>query len=229
MSHLTHLARRLRQEWLECKNMSDERYLLPERSKPGPIAPRPHPESRRLAVLALIVSLLSAVISLISVTFTGWQAYQGRKIAERGQGPFIEIIGAEFINQNNLRIKYRNNGKTTAYHLHNLPEAHYCLWAFNPLRTKSSMNTVFVDKLGDLGHPDAPVGKELESYAYLRDPASLRHFFHFEYQENMVIQLRGRFRYEDGRHNVYYTPWCYQTSQPYKTAKPGWSACYDLE
>src|SRR6266581_3282169 len=108
-------------------DMSDERYLLPERSKPEPTAPRQHPESRRLALSALIISLLSA-------TFTGWQAwqsYQNRKIAEQAQGPFIEIIGAEFINQNNLRIKYRNNGKTTAYHLHNLPEVHYYLLEFD--------------------------------------------------------------------------------------------------
>src|SRR2546429_771579 len=111
--------------------MSDERYLLPKLPEPDPTAPRPHAESRQLAVWALIISLLSAIIALVSATFTGWQAYKSRKIAEQAQGPFIEIIGAEFINQNNLRIKYRNSGKTTAYHLHNHPEVHYCLLAFD--------------------------------------------------------------------------------------------------
>lgn len=202
--------------------MSDEKYFLPERSAPEPSAPRPHPLSTHLAVLALIVSLLSA-------TFTGWQAYQSRKIVERAQGPFIEIIDAEFINQNNLRIKYRNNGKTAAYHLHNLPEAYFCLLEFDRLRNKSSIQIVFVDKLGDLEHPDAPVGKEFESYAYLRDPASLRQSFHFEYREDMFIQLRGSFSYTDAGQNGYRTPWCYETFQPYKTAKPGWSACHDFE
>jgi hypothetical protein len=200
--------------------MSDEKYPLPEPSKPEATAPRPHPESWRLSVLAIIVSVLSA-------TFTGWQAYQSRKVAEQAQGPYIEIIGAEFIDQHNLRITYRNSGRTTAYHLHNLPEAHFCSLEFDQRRGKPSMNTLFVDKLGDLGHPDAPAGKEFESNAYLRDPASLLRLFNFEYRDDMIVQLRGSFRYADDRQNVYRTPWCFETHQPFKTATPGWSACSD--
>ena len=202
--------------------MSDQKYLLPEPPKPEATAPRPHPTDTKLARAAIIISLLSA-------TFTGWQTYGSGKIAEQAQGPFIEIIDAEFIKQNNLRMKCRNIGKTTAFHLHNIPEAHYLRLDFDRLQNKSSMRTLFVDKLGDLHHPDAPVDKEFETYAYLRDPGALRRFYHFEYQEDMVVQLRGSFKYSDSRQNVYYIPWCYQTFQPYKTAKPGWSACNDLE
>lgn len=105
--------------------------------------------------------------------------------------------------------------------MHNLPEAYFCRLTFEPKSNRPYLETLFKDNLGDIGHPDAPVGREFESYAYLRDPGSLSHFSNFQYQEDMVIQLRGSFRYTDDRQNVYHTPWCYQTFQPYKTAKPG--------
>ena len=209
--------------------MPDEKYLIPNPPKPEPTAPRPHPESNRVAVSAVIISVVSALISLASASFTGWQSYHTRKLAEQAQGPFIEVMGAQFINRNNLKITFRNNGRTTAYNLHNLPEARYCRLVVDRVSNKPAVSTVFVDSLGDFGHPDAPVGKDFESTAFIRDADALRQFFGFNYQEDMFVQLRGSFKYEDGLHNVYHSPWCYQVFQPYKSLKPGWSACYDVE
>ena len=200
--------------------MPDEDLLM----KLPATAEKPSPSVRR----ANFLSAAALVVSILSGLFAGsqwWEAHQTRKLFQKSQGPYIEVIKEEFVGQSSLMMTVHNIGHTTALDLRSSGEV-YIGDAFRTGAEFEKVPSIYVMVMG-AAMPNLPVGHDAQVGAYVPSKIMLEKSA-IKYNDQRVMELRGRLRYTDDDGNLYDTPYCYQVHLPYGPSLPSASRCFHV-
>jgi hypothetical protein len=167
--------------------MADEDLLI----KPPGTPKKPLPGIRR-ANAALVVSIISAL-------FTGsqaWEAYQTRKLVQRSQGPYIEVVSEAFSLPSSLMMTAHNIGRSTAFNPRSDGEV-YIGEIYNTAAEFIRVPSQYVMAMGSL-MPNLPVGHEAQVGAYVPAKIMLDQSG-IKYDAQHIMELRGRIGYGRNR------------------------------
>ena len=178
--------------------MSDEDLLI----KLPPPSARPNFEVNWITLVALIVSIGSAV-------FSGLQWYDNRQTNKLIQGPYIEITKAELENESNIKLTFHNIGRAPAMN----PQCQSAVYVSTNLLSESYMKlTGWLGDGGIMFFPSVPTTKEGEVYVHFPDVATFKKILKQPSQK--LIEIRGTISYQDTFQNDFSTPYCYQLHLP---------------
>ncbi len=196
--------------------MADRDLLI---KLPG-VPEKPLPGNRR-ANAALVVS----VISVVFVGSQSWQAYQTRKLVQRSEAPYIEVVKEEIVSPGSLMMTVHNIGHTTAFNLRSDGEV-YIGEIYGTAAEFVRVPSMYVMAIGSL-MSNLPVGHDAQVGAYIPAQMMLEKS-PIKYDAQKVMELRGRITYKDDDGNLYQTDYCYQVHEPYGPTPPAASRCFHV-